>query len=130
MGVLVVQVDISGSISQQELAHYNGHLSRIVQQCNPEEVHVLYTDTEVRRHDTFEQGEDIRIEFYSGGGTHMPAGFEYLIDNDIEPDVFVCLTDGYTSFGTPPAYPVVWCISSNVTPPYGETVRFEITPNG
>jgi len=126
MGVLVVQVDISGSISQQELAYYNGHLNKIVEQCNPQEVHVLYTDTEVRRHDTVEQGEEVRIEFYSGGGTYMPAGFDYLREQNVDPDVFVCLTDGHTEFGDPPGYPVVWCISSDVTAPYGETVRFEM----
>jgi predicted metal-dependent peptidase len=127
MGVLVVQVDISGSITQLELAHYNGHLKRIVEQCNPQEVHVLYTDAAVQRHDTFEQGEEIRIEFYSGGGTYMPAGFDYLLDQGIEPDVFVCLTDGYTDFGTPPGYPVVWCISNpDITASHGETVHFEV----
>jgi predicted metal-dependent peptidase len=128
MGALVVQVDISGSITPQELAHYNGHLKRIVEQCNPQEVHVLYTDAAVQRHDTFEQGEEIRIQFYSGGGTYMPAGFDYLLDQGIEPDVFVCLTDGYTDFGAPPGYPVVWCISNpDITASHGETVHFEVT---
>jgi predicted metal-dependent peptidase len=128
MGALVVQVDISGSITPQELAHYNGHLQRIVEQCNPQEVHVLYTDAAVQRHDTFERGEEIRIEYYSGGGTYMPAGFDYLLDQGIEPDVFVCLTDGYTDFGAPPGYPVVWCISNpEITASHGETVHFEVT---
>ena len=54
MGEMVVQVDVSGSISQKELAHYNGHLQAIVQAARPERVHVLYVDTRVQRHDTFE----------------------------------------------------------------------------
>jgi predicted metal-dependent peptidase len=126
MGELVVQVDVSGSISRQELAAYNGHLSRIISQCRPDKVHVLYTDTEVQRHDEFECGEEVGLEFYSGGGTDMPAGFEYCAEHGIDPQVFVCLTDGYTDFGTDPGYPVVWCISSDIQAPHGENIHFEL----
>lgn len=128
MGEVVVQVDVSGSISKVELDHYNGHLKRIVELCNPERVHVLYTDTDVCRHDTFEPGEEFALEFFSGGGTDMEAGFDFLAREGIEPEVFVCLTDGYTSFHPEkaPGYPVVWCISSNVEAPYGENVHFEL----
>jgi predicted metal-dependent peptidase len=126
MGELAIQVDVSGSITQRELDYYNGHLSRIVKQCNPTKVHVLYTDTDVQRYVEFEQGAEIKLEFFSGGGTHMPAGFDYLNNKGIEPAVFVCLTDGYTGFGEPPSYPVVWCISSDVTADHGETIHFEM----
>jgi predicted metal-dependent peptidase len=126
MGELVVQVDVSGSISRTELAYYNGHLSRIIEQCRPEKVHVIYTDTMVQRHDEFPCGEEVRLEFFSGGGTHMPAGFDFCAKEGIEPDVFVCLTDGYTGFDTDPGFPVVWCISSDVVAPYGENVHFEM----
>lgn len=126
MGELAIQVDVSGSISKRELDYYNSHLSRIVKQCNPTKVHVLYTDTDVQKYIEFQQGEDVQLEFYSGGGTDMPAGFDYLNNKGIEPAVFVCLTDGYTGFGEPPSYPVVWCISSDVTADHGETVHFEM----
>ena len=128
MGEVVVQIDVSGSISRQELAYYNGHLSRIVEQCRPTKVHVLYTDTSVVRHDEFEQDQELKLEFYSGGGTDMEAGFEYIDEMGISPNVFICLTDGYTGFNTDnePAYPVVWCISSYVTAPYGEVIHFEM----
>lgn len=126
MGELAIQVDVSGSISKRELDYYNGHLSRIIKQCNPSKVHVLYTDTDVQKYVEFEQGADVQLEFYSGGGTDMPAGFDYLNEKGIMPAVFVCLTDGYTGFGEPPSYPVVWCISSDVTADHGETVHFEM----
>lgn len=127
MGELVVQVDVSGSISKTELAYYNGHLSRIIDQCRPSKVHVLYVDTCVQRHDEFEIGDEFQLEFFSGGGTHMPAGFDYLAEQGVTPDVMVVLTDGYTDFGDDPGYPVVWCISSDVTAPFGENVHFEMT---
>jgi len=58
----------------------------------------------------------------------MEQGFTYIDNMGISPNVFVCLTDGYTDF-TPenePSYPVVWCISSDVKAPYGETIAFEM----
>jgi predicted metal-dependent peptidase len=127
-GEVVIQVDVSGSITQTELSYYNGHMQRILEQCNPERVHVLYTDTSVAKHVVFEQGEEFALEFYSGGGTDMEAGFSYLDEQGINPEVFVCLTDGYTGFdpANSPAYPVVWCISSDVTAPYGENVHFKL----
>jgi predicted metal-dependent peptidase len=128
MGEVVVQVDVSGSISKRELDYYNGHLQRIVEQCNPERVHVLYTDTAVCKHDVFNIGEEFGLEFYSGGGTDMEAGFEYLAEQGIDPEVFICLTDGYTDFNASsnPAYPVIWCISSDISAPYGETIHFDL----
>ena len=126
MGEMVVQVDVSGSISQKELAHYNGHLQAIVQAARPERVHVLYVDTRVQRHDTFEQDEEFALEFFSGGGTHMPSGFSYLEEQGIDPAVTVVLTDMYTDFGTQPDFPVIWCASTDIVAPYGDTIRFEL----
>jgi len=126
MGELVIQVDVSGSISKQELDHYNGHLQRIIEQCRPDKTHVLYTDTEVVRHDEFDCGEEFHLSFFSGGGTDMPAGFKYCAEHGIQPDVFVCLTDGYTDFGEPQDYPIVWCISSDIEATHGENIHFEL----
>ena len=126
MGELVIQVDVSGSISKQELDHYNGHLQRIIEQCRPDKTHVLYTDTEVVRHDEFDCGEEFHLSFFSGGGTDMPAGFKYCAEHGIQPDVFVCLTDGYTDFGEPQDYPIVWCISSDMEATHGENIHFEL----
>jgi predicted metal-dependent peptidase len=126
MGEIVIQVDISGSVSKREIEHYNGHMKRIIEQTRPEKVHVIYTDTQVQKHETFDQGEEVGISFYSGGGTHMPAGFDWVAKNGIEPAAFICLTDGYTDFGSSPEYPVIWCISSEVKAPHGENVHFEL----
>ena len=127
MGTVVVQIDVSGSITKQELNYYAGHLSRISKQCNPDKIHVIYTDTSVQKHMEFEAGEEVKLEFYSGGGTHMPAGFDWVAEQGIEPSVFVCLTDGYTEFGEAPDYPVVWCISTDrITASHGETIHFEM----
>lgn len=127
MGEIAVQVDISGSVSPQEIKHYNGHLKRIVEQCRPNKVHVIYTDTQVQKHEVFDKPEDMEIRFYSGGGTDMRAGFKFLEDQGIEPECMVTLTDGYTPFPESTEVPSIWCISSDVESPCGENIHFELT---
>ena len=127
MGEVVIQVDISGSVSPQEIKHYNGHMKRIVEQCRPAKVHVIYTDTEVQRHETFEKPEDMVIEYYSGGGTDMTAGLDFIKKEGIEPAVFVTLTDGYTPWpDAEPDVPTVWCISTTMESPVGTNVHFDL----
>jgi len=127
MGEVVLQVDISGSVSEQEIKHYNGHMKRIVEQCKPAKVHVIYTDTRVQKHEIFEKPEDMKIEFYSGGGTDMTAGLDYIKKEGIEPAVFVTLTDGYTPWpDAEPDVPTVWCVSSKESSPVGTNVHFDL----
>ena len=126
LGEVVIQVDISGSVTKQEIAYYNGHIKRIIEQTHPEKVHVIYTDTEVQHHDEFDNPEDVQINFYSGGGTHMEAGFDYIDEKGIDPQVFITLTDGYDSYSEAPSYPCIWCVSSDQEPPYGEVIHFEM----
>ncbi len=129
MGSILLQIDVSGSISQQELNHYAGHMARIVELCRPEKVHVTYVDTRVCKHVEFDplNGEDLKLEFYSGGGTDMEEGFRWAEQHLEDVEVIVCLTDGYTSFTKAPDKNVVWVVSTNVVPTYGEHVPFSIT---
>ena len=129
MDTVVIQSDESGSIDATMLKHFGGHINRILETCAPERVIVLHTDTEVRKVEEF-AAEDFPIEFvsYAAGGTDMTAGFRWCEENDICPDVFVCLTDGYTPFGEPQQYPVLWLITaSGVMAPHGETIPYEVT---
>jgi predicted metal-dependent peptidase len=116
MGKVVCQVDISGSVSQREIHHYGGHIARIVEMCRPEQVHVIYTDTDVCKHEVFEEGEEVHINYHSGGGTDMCAGYKWLEKEGLEDaDVFITLTDGYTGFPAKVDVPSIWVISSDVT---------------
>jgi predicted metal-dependent peptidase len=126
MGEIVLQVDISGSVSRKETDYYNGHIKRIIEMCKPSKVHVIYTDTEVQSHEEYDNPDDVHIKHQSGGGTRMEAGFDYIADKGIQPDVVVTLTDGYDDYTEDPGFPTVWCVSSpNKTVPYGETIHFE-----
>jgi len=128
IGTVVIQSDISGSVSKREFDHFAGHALRIMEECNPKKVYVLYTDTQVQRCDEFDQDEKPVLSFYSGGGTDMTAGFEYIKEHGIEPDVVITLTDGYTPYPENPEFDAVWCVSTDAEVPSnaGEVVRFEV----
>jgi predicted metal-dependent peptidase len=126
MGKVVIVSDISGSVSPKETAHFGGHLSRIVAECHPEEVHILYTDTRVQKHEEFGPDDDICLSYTSGGGTDMTAAFRYIEKHNIEPEVCIVLTDGETPFGEAQPYPVIWCASRACKPPHGDLINFTV----
>lgn len=126
MGEMVIQIDVSGSVSAQELAHYSGHMKRIAEQVRPQKVHVIYTDTQVCHHDLFERPEDIELTHRTGGGTDMRAGFEWIAQQGITPEVVVTLTDGYTPWPDDTEWPAVWCISSDQKAPCGLNIKFDL----
>lgn len=128
MGTVVIGVDTSGSIGQPELNFFAGHVNRILEVCNPERVVVIYCDAAVAHVDEFE-AEDypVRLSPHGGGGTDLTKVFDWVTANGVEPEVTVMLTDGYTPYGEPPAFDVVWLMTSDQTAPYGTSIKFEDT---
>lgn len=129
MGTMVVQVDESGSVGSDELAHFAGHLNKILETCMPERLITLHTSSRVACVEEFTADDfPIKLEAKTTGGTDMEAGFRWCEEQGIEPDVFVCLTDLWTDFTSAPCYPVVWLSTTkDRTAPYGETIYYEVT---
>lgn len=125
MGPVVVGVDTSGSIGQKELAHFGGHINRIIEQCRPSAIHVVYCDAAVAHVDQF-TCEDLPIKLnpHGGGGTDMTRIFDWVEKEGLAPDTVVVLTDGYTPFGQAPNFPVIWLMTTDEKAPYGENVRY------
>lgn len=130
MGTVVIQSDESGSIGDKEREHFAGHINKILETCRPEKIIVLHTDTHVHKHVDEYELQDLPIQFktYCCGGTDMTAGIKWCAENGVEPEVFITLTDGYTPWpDKAPQYPLIWLITTDVTAPVGETIRYEIT---
>lgn len=128
-GELAVYEDTSGSVSPAELSHFRGEMVGILTDLNPTKLWVGSCDSEA--HDPEEcsdVGDLIDYESKGGGGTYMPAIFTKLAELDMRPETLVILTDGYTDFGDPPDYPVIWVITEKtITAPHGTTVHLSIT---
>lgn len=127
MGEMAVVFDTSGSISKTVLDAFGAHLAEVRDQMKPELTHLIYCDAMINRVDTFERYDDLKIEAIGGGGTDFCPPFEYIETHGLQPKCFMYLTDGYGRFPTePPPYPVLWLMTTDVVPPWGEVVRIEV----
>jgi predicted metal-dependent peptidase len=124
-GTVVVAVDSSGSIGEEELSLFVGMMRDLIDQARPREVVVLDVDAKVHRERRIHHGYELDAVqaqgIQGGGGTDMGAVFRYLKEKGVTPDCCIVATDGYTPWGEPPDYPVLWAVTveDNLPVPHG-----------
>lgn len=113
-GLIGVVVDTSGSIGQEMLDLFAGHLAAIIADARPLAVNIYWTDTRVHRVDTVVNGSQLRQvmakKVPGGGGTDMPNGVKACEQDKC--DAIVVLTDGYTDFCSSNR-PLIWAITTH-----------------
>jgi len=126
VGCIVVYEDTSGSISPSELKLFRSEMVGILTELNPQELYIGSCDYVAYDPVKVDDVTDIiSHQAQGGGGTNMPAIFDKLEQEGIEPETLVILTDGYTPWGEAPPYPVVWVSTTDQKAPYGVTVRLK-----
>jgi predicted metal-dependent peptidase len=127
---LVVGIDTSGSIwGSPEMDQFAAELRKIVEDVKPQLLDVIYWDTEVAGHQTFEDGQFAiqNLKPKGGGGTDGSVLFKYLSENQIKPDAIVQLTDGYVGDWGSTDVPTLWGITTNgISAPFGVTIHIEV----
>lgn len=127
-GTVVVGADTSGSIGDKELNMFFAEVAGILEDVRPKRLVIVWCDAKVQRVDDVEEPSDLNVLRHKGapggGGTSFIPVFDYIRENDLEPDALVYLTDGLGSFpGAPPSFPVIWGnIYPNAQYPFGEVV--------
>ena len=128
MGDVMVAVDLSGSISQQDISEFNAEMQAIKEDGAPENIHVVYFHHEVTGHDVFGRDEDLEFRGKGSGGTAFSPIFKFADENDIEPVCCVVLTDLCCSdFGPRPDYPVLWVSNLSQEAPWGTVIDMRQT---
>lgn len=123
MGDILIAVDQSGSVSQDELTRFCTEMTAIKEDARPHHMHVLYFAHTVMKHDVFTEDEPVIIAPNGTGGTAFSPIFAYALEHGIDPDCCVVLTDLYASdFGQHPDYPVLWCTTGSLDAPWGEVI--------
>lgn len=126
-GAMVIAVDTSGSIGEDELEQFAGEISTIAEEAQPEAIHVVYCDAAVQAWQEFGPSEPIQLDPKGGGGTDFRPAFQWVRENQIEPACLVYLTDLCChSYPEPPEYPVLWVTDSRRAAPFGETVQISL----
>lgn len=129
MTELVIGFDTSGSIfGGDEMTRFVSEIKTIIEDVKPSKVHVIYWDTQVAGHQTFEDGQfavqDLKIK--GGGGTDGSVLFDYLRDKNINPQAIVQFTDGYVGDWGRTDVPTLWAVTSDLQAPFGTTIKVEV----
>lgn len=128
VGRIVVGVDTSGSIGGEQIAQFLGEIKAICETVRPEGIDLLYWDTQVCRHETYEQGSLDQLlrstKPAGGGGTNPRCIPEYIRNHRIKAECAVILTDGYvSSWGENWPCPTLWGITTpGITAEVGKTI--------
>ena len=136
LGEIVFPVDVSGSISNDDLAQVAGELSALCTEMQPSAVRVLWWDTEVKGEQVFlpEHFDAIAtlLKPCGGGGTDPNCIPKYLEANGIKPEAIVVMTDGefYTDVNWTVSAPTLWVLAGqyakkDFVPPSGRVIQVE-----
>jgi len=131
VGHLVIAVDTSGSVGQEELSGFLTEVRGIAEEVKPSQVDLIYWDSEVAAHEEYTEnmvGDIINSTKPKGGGGTSPSCVsEYLKEKAIEPECIIVLTDGHVGndWGRDWTAPVLWAIvgGNDVIAPNGKTVH-------
>jgi predicted metal-dependent peptidase len=136
---LVVLVDSSGSVSQNELEIYAGEISGILEEFEHIKIHVIFHHTQAYNLETFEH-EDLPVKFGNivSGGTNYRDAYDRIDREGFEPKAIWHFTDLDVYSGAypdkEPDFPVFWMNTSPrkadgslrySTPPWGRVIDLD-----
>lgn len=124
---IVIAVDASGSISDEELSRFVAECKGILSMHGRSRVHLVACDAKVFSWETVEsQDEWPKFNLGGGGGTDFRPVFNEVDERGIYPSVLVYLTDGYgLAPDKEPPYPVLWVLTPNSQEParWGRVIK-------
>ena len=130
-GTVVKVVDTSGSMGQAEFDASYAESAEILSTCRPQRLWLMSCDAKVHDVHELDANTDLytyKPELRGGGGTNFIPAFEKVDELGIQPDCLIFFTDGYGTFPpVPPPYPVIWVMTTDVQPPFGDLVRVELS---
>jgi predicted metal-dependent peptidase len=116
VGHMVIAVDTSGSVGQEELSGFLTEVKGIAEEVKPSQVDLIYWDSRVAAHEEYTENDVSNIinstKPRGGGGTSPSCVSEYLKEKRIVPECVIMLTDGYvgSDWGRDWTAPVLWAI--------------------
>ena len=125
---VAIGIDTSGSMSDEDIRNVISEVKGITEQFDSFTLHIFQCDAAVQSYDvvTAYEGE-IPTKVLGRGGTSFHPVLKEIEDRNLNVPCLLYMTDGYPNSGWPdqPAYPVLWIMTTDVEPPFGEVVRLE-----
>ena len=132
IGEVVVAIDTSGSIGQEQLNAFASELVSICEAVSPDAVRVLWWDTKVHGEQLFTDNYDqigSMLKPLGGGGTRVSSVAEYINKKKINAECVLVFTDGFLESDVvwDISAPTLWMVTENRnwTPPTGKKVFME-----
>jgi predicted metal-dependent peptidase len=131
VGRMVVAIDMSGSIGQEQVGAFLTELREICKTVTPEGIDLLYWDTAVCQHEKYERDDLENLlnttKPRGGGGTAPQCIVDYMKAKRLKAECAVVLTDGYVpDWGTGWDCPTLWGVTTkNITSDIGKTVHVQ-----
>lgn len=132
LGPVLIAVDSSASMTQEELSQIASETQQILGDLNPTFARVVYCDTSIKNTQDFQPGDDIELVCRGGGGTKFKPVFDYLQDEMPDAVGVIYFTDleGNTGECDEPHCPVIWAYTGsnqrNHQPKFGVVANVEI----
>ncbi len=124
---IVVAIDTSGSISDEELSQFIAEVNGIMSSIRGWTLHVMGCDAAVHGYERVQYPEslDFRLVCKGRGGTDFCPVFEKVNEEALTPACLIYLTDTYGTFpDDEPGYPVLWIINNTEGKvPWGRSAR-------
>lgn len=130
MGTIVVAIDASGSIKQENITLFASELVGVCEAVSPEKVFVVWWHHRIANVQEFVRGEyetmPDKLRPAGSGGTDPQCVVGWMEQERIEPECVLFLTDGYVAaWPAPLDVPTLWAITTNVVAPHGVTIKLE-----
>jgi len=127
MPSVCIMVDTSGSIygNKNLFTEFKSEITKIVEDLVPEQVDIFYVDTSVKKHDTFEEGDEITFELAGGGGTDFTSAWPEMEKTNAS--CIIAFTDCWASFPETSDIETMWIVYQNKEPsvPFGSITIIE-----
>ncbi|MBO5760555.1 MAG: hypothetical protein J6S53_03305 [Lentisphaeria bacterium] len=124
---IVVAVDTSGSISEEDFQKIFSDIVNIVQGFPNYKITLIQCDCEIQDVQEFSKDKpfckNTQITLKGRGGTNFIPVFEYIKEKKIQPKVLLYYTDGCGAYPEKkPEYPVIWLLTKKVSVPWGKKI--------
>jgi len=123
---VLVALDVSGSVSDKELRECLSEINAIKGQMRAR-ITLVACDSELIEGfpQVFEPWEEVTLPdtLLGGGTTDFRPVFDWISQQDKQPNTVVYFTDAQGAFPNEPNYPVVWLIKGKGTVPWGQRVQ-------
>jgi predicted metal-dependent peptidase len=121
---LIYYLDVSGSITDQEVLRFNSEVKFIKEQFNPKKLTLVQFDTQIQKEDVFYEDDRFeKIVVVGRGGTCLRCVHAHIVEH--KPTAAVIFSDLYVApmQPLPVNVPIIWaCTQKGQSVPFGKLI--------